>query len=283
VVEQTARNRAGWLMNFNGTGGVWRVAAIHDSGGWQDTTLTEDLDLSYRAQLQGWRFLYLSDVVVPGELPPHIAAYKQQQARWAKGGTQCMSLLLKRVWTSKRLTLTQRIMGTMHLCQYVVHPLIVTMLILTPPLLLTHTLQSLPLGPLGFAGLGPPLIFVVSQRALYKNWYRHLRAMPALIALGTGLAWSNSRAVISGLFDRKEEFKRTPKYASQRKGNKYTLKLNYNILWEIGLALYALVGVLGALWIAPAYVPYMLVYVIAFGGVGLWGLHDYFVMQKAAA
>lgn len=283
VVEQTARNRAGWLMNFNGTGGVWRVSAIQDAGGWQDATLTEDLDLSYRAQLKGWRFLYLSDVVVPGELPPHMAAYKQQQARWAKGGTQCMSLLLRQVWTSRRLTLMQRIMGTMHLCQYIVHPLIIVMMLLTPPLLIANVLQNLALGPLSLAALGPPFIFVVSQRALYKDWYKHLRAMPALMALGTGMAWSNSRAVISGLFGRKEEFKRTPKYASQRQGNKYVQRLNSNMFCEIGLAIYALAGVVLAQWIAPTFVPYLMVYVIAFGFVGLWGLREHLALQKAAA
>ena len=100
VIEQTARNRAGWLMNFNGSGGVWRVKAIELAGGWQATTLTEDMDLSYRAQLIGWRFLYLPDLVVPGEIPPQITAYKQQQARWAQGGTQCFRRLIRPVWTT---------------------------------------------------------------------------------------------------------------------------------------------------------------------------------------
>jgi cellulose synthase/poly-beta-1,6-N-acetylglucosamine synthase-like glycosyltransferase len=282
VVEQTARNRAGWLMNFNGTGGVWRVRAIEEAGGWQDCTLTEDLDLSYRAQLKGWRFLYLSDVVVPGELPPHIAAYKQQQARWAKGGTQCMVLLLKPIWTSQRLTLMQRLMGTMHLCQYVVHPLIITMLLLTPLLLITHQLQHLPLGPLGFAGLGPPLIFIVSQRALYTDWRRRLLALPALVALGTGMSWSNASAVVSGLMGRKEEFKRTPKYAANRRTTKYSLRLNRNIIWEIGLAFYALWGAILALQLAPGFVPYLLIYTFAFGIVGVWGLREHLVMSRAA-
>ncbi len=115
VVEQTARSRAGLLMNFNGSGGVWRVNAINEAGGWRDETLTEDLDLSYRAQLLGWRFAYMPDVVVPGELPEHIAAYKQQQARWAKGGTQVFRLMIFPVWRHPRLTLGQRLMATMHL------------------------------------------------------------------------------------------------------------------------------------------------------------------------
>jgi cellulose synthase/poly-beta-1,6-N-acetylglucosamine synthase-like glycosyltransferase len=283
VIEQTARNRAGWLMNFNGTCGVWRVRTIEDAGGWQDITLSEDFDLSYRAQLKGWRFLYLPDVVVPGELPLHIAAYKQQQARWAKGSTQCMTLLLKPIWRSKRLNLAQRVMGTIHLCQYMVHPLIVLMLLLTPPLLITHTLQPLPLGPLGFAGLGPPLIFIVSQRALYEDWRRRLLTLPALLALGTGVAWSNANAVLNGLFARKGEFKRTPKYATTRDNNKYALRINRNIIWEIALAVYALWGVLVASQLAPTFMPYLMIYMFAFGVVGLWGLRDHLAIRRVPA
>jgi cellulose synthase/poly-beta-1,6-N-acetylglucosamine synthase-like glycosyltransferase len=283
VIEQTARNRAGLLMNFNGTGGVWRVRTIEDAGGWQDITLSEDFDLSYRAQLKGWRFLYLPDVVVPGELPLHIAAYKQQQARWAKGSTQCMTLLVKPIWSSQRLNLMQRIMATIHLCQYMVHPLIVLMLLLTPPLLITHSLQKLPLSPLGIVGLGPPLVFIMSQRALYTDWQRRLVAFPALFALGTGIAWSNARAVLSGLFQRQGEFKRTPKYAKTRYDNKYALRINRNILWELGLACYAFLGVVLALLTAPTFAPYLMIYMFAFGVVGLWGLRDYIIMKRAAA
>jgi cellulose synthase/poly-beta-1,6-N-acetylglucosamine synthase-like glycosyltransferase len=282
VIEQTARNRAGWLMNFNGTCGVWRVRTIEDAGGWQDITLSEDFDLSYRAQLKGWRFLYMPEVVVPGELPLHIAAYKQQQARWAKGSSQCMTLLLKPIWTSHRLNLAQRIMGSIHLCQYMVHPLIILMLLLTPPLLITHTLQPLPLGPLGFAGLGPPLLFIVSQRALYDDWQRRLRALPALLALGTGVAWSNANAVLNGLFSRKGEFKRTPKYAARRAGNKYALRINRNIIWEIALACYALWGIFVASQLAPTFMPYLSIYMFAFGAVGFWGLRDHLALRRAA-
>lgn len=284
VVEQTARNRAGWLMNFNGTCGVWRIRTIEEAGGWQDSTLAEDLDLSYRAQLQGWRFLYLSDVIVPGELPPHIAAYKQQQARWAKGGTQCMTQLMRPVWTNPQLTLMQRFMGTMHLCQYMVHPVIITMLLLTPVLLVTHTLETLPLGTLGMAGFGPPLIFVVSQQALHKKtWRRNLRALPTLLILGTGMAWNNTRAVMSGLMGRQEEFKRTPKFASNARGSKYSLKLNFNIFLEFGLAAYAMGSFILASRISPSLAPYLLIYAIAFAMVGFWGLRDYLAMRKASA
>jgi cellulose synthase/poly-beta-1,6-N-acetylglucosamine synthase-like glycosyltransferase len=279
VVEQTARNRAGFLMNFNGTGGVWRVAAIKSAGGWLDTTLTEDLDLSYRAQLEGWRFLYLPNVVVPGELPPHIAAFKQQQARWAKGSIQCMVQLVPVVWRSKRLTFVQRLMATMHLCQYMVHPFIILMLLITPVLLMTKSLQDLPLGPLGFAWIAPPLVFVISQFALYKDWKRRVIELPALVAFGTGIAWSNSNAVISGLLGRHEEFKRTPKYADKLRGNKYALRINYNIYVEMFLSAYALWGATIAIRMSPQIVPYLLMYAFAFGVVGVWGVREYWQLR----
>jgi cellulose synthase/poly-beta-1,6-N-acetylglucosamine synthase-like glycosyltransferase len=280
VVEQTGRNRSGWLMNFNGSGGVWRVTAIEDAGGWNDATLTEDLDLSYRAQLKGWGFLYLPDVVVPGELPPELSAYKQQQSRWAKGGTQCLTLLLRPVWGTRGLTLMQRLMATMHLGQYLTAPLVVLILLLTPVMMLWPEFDTLPLSPLGLAGLGPPLVFVISQRALYTDWKRRLLGFPALIALGTGMAWNNSIAVLGGLLHKRGgEFRRTPKYAAARTGNQYRLRVNRAVWVELSLALYSLWGA----WLAarhfPTLVPYLTLYGFAFGVVALWGLRDYFAAR----
>lgn len=274
VVEQTGRNRAGWLINFNGSGGIWRTAAIHDAGGWTDETLTEDLDLSYRAQLKGWQFVYLPDVVVPGELPPDLAGYKQQQARWAKGGTQCMVMLLKRLWRAPNLRLSQRLMATAHLCQYMNAPLMIILLLLTPPLLVL-TRMDVPLGPLGLAGLGPPLLYALSQRALYPDWKRRFLHFPALMGIGTGLAWNNCRAVVSGLFTKRGEFKRTPKYAfNVGLSSSYRLHADKSILIEAGLALYALFGALLAVRYNPTLIPYLLIYAYAFGMVALWGIGE---------
>jgi len=273
VVEQTARCRAGWLMSFNGSGGVWRAQCIRHAGGWRDLTLTEDLDLSYRAQLAGWRFLYLPDVVVPGELPPQIAAYKQQQARWAKGSTQTLSHILNPLWHS-RFSLPQRVMATLHLCQYIPHPLMVLLLLLTPPLILAHSLERLPLGLLGIVGLGPPLVYVISQRSLYPDWKRRLLAFPVLLALGTGIAWSNTQAVVGGLLGKKGEFRRTPKFARAWQGSGYALRHDPNAWVELFLAAYAVWGVILALRFSPALAPYLAVYGFAFGLVSLWGLHD---------
>ncbi len=281
VVEQTARNRAGWLMNFNGTGGVWRVKTIEQAGGWHDDTLTEDLDLSYRAQLIGWRFLYLPEVVVPGELPPNIFAYKQQQARWAKGGSQCMKLLLGPIWRNPDLSLAQKVMATLHLCQYTVHAVIILLLLLTPPLLITGELQTIPLGSLGLLSIAPPIIFVLSQYDLYTDWTRRILSLPALLMMGMGMAWTNARAVMSGLFSkRKEEFKRTPKYAEQRSHSIYKVKFNSNILWEGFLAVYCIGGAVVAWHLGGAYLPYLGLYALAFSIMTLWGVRDYLQLRR---
>ncbi|MBE0689734.1 MAG: glycosyltransferase family 2 protein [Anaerolineae bacterium] len=282
IVEQTARNRAGFLMNFNGSAGVWRVKAIQDVGGWQSTTLTEDLDLSYRAQLGGWDCLYLPNVVVPAELPPQIAAYKQQQSRWAKGGSQCLRRLFIPVWSSKRLSFLQKLMATMHLAQYMVHPLIVLLVVLTPILILNNQLQLLNLGILGLAGLGPPLVFVISQYDLYRDWRKRLLAFPILLVLGTGMSYSNAVAAIEGLVSRRVEFHRTPKFAQHWQQNEYALSLNATAYVEAFLSLYALWGTWIALHKLPAVVPYLLLYGLAFGMVSLWGILDQFAMRKAA-
>jgi cellulose synthase/poly-beta-1,6-N-acetylglucosamine synthase-like glycosyltransferase len=274
VVEQTARSRSGWLLNFSGSAGVWRCACIRAAGGWRATTLTEDLDLSYRAQLAGWRFLYLPEVEVLAELPPQMAAYKQQQARWAQGSTQTLLAVLRPLGQA-RLSLAQRLMALLHLCQYLPHPLMLLLLLLTPPLLLAQRLHPLPLGPLGLLGLGPPLIYVISQRALYPDWPRRLLAFPALLALGTGLAWNNSRAVWMGLFGRgPAEFRRTPKFAQNWSASRYALRLNRGVYIEALLAVYALLSVAVALRYSPALVIYLALYAFGFALVSGWTIYD---------
>ncbi|MFN8371509.1 MAG: glycosyltransferase [Anaerolineae bacterium] len=273
VVEQTARNRSGMLINFNGSGGIWRASCIREAGGWDDTTLSEDLDLSYRAQLAGWRFLYLPDVVIPAELPPQMTAYKLQQARWAKGSTQCLTRLLGKVWHG-RLSLPQRLVATLHLCQYLPHPLMILLLLLTPPLILMGAFQKLPLGPLGIAGLGPLLVYVVSQQALYNDWQRRIIVLPMLIALGTGIAWNNTRAVFGGLRGARGEFKRTPKFGQAKDSNAYSLRLDEATWVEFVLALYALWGAWVAAKYYPPLLPYLALYSFAFAAVALWSLSD---------
>ncbi|MDX5297403.1 MAG: hypothetical protein LPK85_00480, partial [Gammaproteobacteria bacterium] len=233
----------------------------------------EDLDLSYRAQLGGWRFLYLPEVVVPAEIPPQIAAYKQQQARWAKGSTQNLLLHGLALWRSRRLTLAQKFMGMLHLCQYVVHPLMLALLLLTPPLLAVGALQRLSLAPLGLAGLGPPLVYLLSQRHLYPDWPRRLLAFPVLMGVGTGLALSNTLAVWAAVRGEPNVFRRTPKFDREGwQASGYALRRSRMVLGEALLAVYAAGGVYLALERLPSLAPFLVVYAFAFGLVTLWGL-----------
>ena len=279
IIEQTARNRAGWLMNFSGSGGIWRTDCIRAAGGWRATTLTEDLDLSYRAQLAGWRFLYLPHVVVPAQLPPQLAAYKQQQARWAQGSTQTLLNTLKPLWRA-RLSLPQRIMATFHLCQYLPHPLMLALLLLTPPLMMTRTMHTLPLGVLGLFGLGPPLLFAVSQQALYSDWKQRLLAFPFLMILGTGIAWNNTLAVINAVTDGNQEFRRTPKFSDRWSASRYALTADSAMWGEIFFMVYALMGFIAALYYYPALAPYLALYCVGFGLMAGWGLRDQWLVQQ---
>lgn len=286
VIEQTARSRAGWLLTFNGSGGVWRRAAIEDAGGWSARTLTEDLELSYRAQLRGWRFLMLPEIVVPGELPPQMAAFKRQQARWAQGSTQTFFCLAPALWhPHTRLRISQRMMGTLHLAQYIPNIFMLVLLLLTPPLLLTGILLKLPLAPLGLAGVIPPLTHAIAQMTLYPDWRRRLLVLPAQLAIGTGITINNSRAVLLAMFKVQSEFLRTPKFGAGRADSwlnrRYTLKSD-GVLWaELGMAVYALGAALLAWHVSPAFVPYLGLYGAAFLLMAALGLRDLLLLRRA--
>ncbi|MDQ7027598.1 MAG: glycosyltransferase [Anaerolineae bacterium] len=273
LIEQTGRNRSGWILPFNGTGGVWRTATIHDAGGWSDATLTEDLDLSFRAQIRGWHSLMLPQIVVPGELPPQLAAYRQQQARWAKGSSQCLRRLIIPVWQSD-LKMTSKLIATQHLAQYIPHVLMLLMLLLMPILLLSDALYTLPLAPLGFIGLIPLLMYVVSQYDSSPHWRRRLLAFPALLLIGTGMIWNNSRAVISGIFSTHSEFRRTPKFVQAWTDSDYAIQVDSGILVEFGLMIYALWGIWIAWQTIPALIPYFLIHALSFATVITWDAID---------
>jgi len=280
TVEQTARQRSGLLMNFNGTAGIWRRSCIADAGGWQDDTISEDLDLSYRAQLRGWECLFLPQVSAPAEIPPQLAAFKRQQFRWAKGSIQCLKKLA-RLLVAARLPLVVRWQGLVHLSTYLIHPLMLVLLLVSLPLMLVAGNLHLPLGFLSLVSLGPPLMYAVSQRTLYpRRWLRHYALMPMLVLLGTGVALSNSRAVVEALLGVESVFRRTPKFriearGDQWQGSRYALPLDGIVVGELALALYAVATVVVALWHGNVYaVPFLGLYVGGFGYVGLQGLWD---------
>ena len=273
VVEQAARNRSGWLLPFNGTGGIWRRQCIDEAGGWSADTLTEDLDLSYRAQMAGWRSLFLPEVEVAGEIPPQLAAYKQQQARWASGNTQCLRKLLRPL-LGARLSVGQKVMAVQHLCQYLPQPLMLALLLLTPPLLLADALRGLPLAPLGALALAPPLMYTAGQIRLYARPWRGLSAFPALLLLGSGMSLSNSLAVFSALLGRRSAFRRTPKFAGDWARSGYALSLSPSLLLEAAFMLYALWAAWLAWGIQRELAPWLLLYALSFGAVAGWSLRE---------
>jgi cellulose synthase/poly-beta-1,6-N-acetylglucosamine synthase-like glycosyltransferase len=272
IVEQTVRSRNDFLLNFNGTAGLWRRSCIEDAGGWQWDTLTEDLDLSYRAQMRGWKIDYLPDVVVPAELPPHVEAYKNQQFRWAKGSFQVVRKILPRLMERSQLPWYIRLLALLHITGYGVHPLMLAILILTLPvgLFAPHAFRLFPLSMV--AGFGPPLVYLSAKAAHSPSLAERLRLLPLLTITGFGLCLNTTLAVIEGLFGKGGVFIRTPKLNLQdtqkqaKPVDKAYIAPVSNLVWlEIILGLYAL---LTAAVLEPSIgwgiVPWMMIYALGF-------------------
>jgi cellulose synthase/poly-beta-1,6-N-acetylglucosamine synthase-like glycosyltransferase len=278
VIEQVVRNRSGFFINFNGTGGIWRKACIVDAGNWHDDTLTEDLDLSYRAQLRGWKFKFLRDVTSPAELPSEINALKSQQFRWTKGAIETAKKILPLVWKSK-LPLRIKLQSTFHLTNNLVFPFILLAGVLNVPLVYVknhggyETYFAL-MSIFVVAFIGSLLFYTFSQKEIYPDWRRRLFLFPLFMAGSMGFAVNNTKAVIEGLISKKREFVRTPKYAIEKKGDAWTNKkyvpkqLSFTSFVELVLAFYCLFGVLSSLYFAEiAAVPFQLLFCLGFGFV----------------
>jgi cellulose synthase/poly-beta-1,6-N-acetylglucosamine synthase-like glycosyltransferase len=281
AIEQPARHRSGLFLNFNGSAGVWRKECIADAGGWQGDTLCEDMDLSYRAQLAGWKPLYLRDVVCKAEIPPQIHAFKRQQARWARGSISCAIKLWRRL-VKAPVSPFKRAQGLIHLTSYLVHPLMLLVLILSVPLLYMRQPVAYPLTYLSLASLGPPTMYAWAQRSLYPDWKRRMRHFPLLVLLGTGLTLSNSRAIYRTLRGEREAFGRTPKFSLEQrqdewKGSRYALSFDWQALGEILAAAYALIGIVVAFQSGNFFaIPFLTLYAVAFGYVAcLTILHSF--------
>ncbi len=248
MIEQTARNRSGRFFNFNGTAGVWRRSCIESAGGWQHDTLTEDLDLSYRAQIRGWRFLFLPDLVAPAELPVEINAFKTQQHRWAKGSIQTGMKLLPLILRS-RLPAGVKIEAFFHLTSNFAYVLMALVSLLFFPALWAreqmrwNALLALDL-PILLLATGSVLAFyLLSQREALAGWRGSLRYVPVLMSVGIGLCVNNTRAVLEALAGRRTEFIRTPKLRVEGRGRpggpqRYRGSLSPLTLAELGLGIY---------------------------------------------
>ncbi|MHB8302068.1 MAG: cellulose synthase family protein [Acidobacteriaceae bacterium] len=226
VLEHGGRSRANVFFNFNGTAGMWRRIAIEEAGGWQHDTLTEDTDLSYRAQMKGWRFKYLQDVECPAELPIEMTAFKTQQARWAKGLIQTSKKILPRILRSD-LPFHTKLEALYHLTANISYPLMIVLSILLMPAMIIRFYQGwfqmllidMPLFMASTFSISS--FYLVSQKELFpRTWYKTFLYLPFLMALGIGLTLTNSKAVLEALFGIKSSFKRTPKYRVAKKGEK---------------------------------------------------------------
>jgi cellulose synthase/poly-beta-1,6-N-acetylglucosamine synthase-like glycosyltransferase len=219
IIEQVARNRCGGFFNFNGTAGMWRRETIEWSGGWQHDTLAEDTDLSYRAQLMGWHFVYLADDDVPAELPVEINAFKSQQRRWAKGVVQVGIKLFRRMWHDPRLSRRVKLEQFFRLTGNLAAPLVIVLALINLPILIVRYNQglfhlfALDVPILTFSTLSVVVYYVVTQRYLYPDtWKKTLKYMPFVMSMGIALTFSNARAVLEALLGIKSPFVRTPKY-----------------------------------------------------------------------
>jgi len=222
VVEQTAKSRRGLPLQFNGTAGIWRREVIEDAGGWQHDTLTEDLDLSYRAQLAGWKFVFLRDVVTPAELPVDMNGFKSQQHRWTKGSIQTCKKLLPAIWRSK-LPMPIKVEATGHLVSNFAYLLLACLVVLLHPSTggpqsgwVRTLLIDVPI--FLTASVSVAVFYICAQRELHpRTWMKEIMLLPCLLALGVGLSLNNARAVLEAVFNHKSDFARTPKYGIERK------------------------------------------------------------------
>jgi len=289
VAEQNGRNAAGYFINFNGTAGIWRKICIEEAGNWQSDTLTEDLDLSYRAQLKGWKFLFLNDVVTPSELPAEINALKSQQYRWTKGAVETALKILPRVWRSS-LPLRVKFHSTFHLTNNFVYPFILLLALLNLPIVLIK--EHIPESKLYFVLFAFFLLsfaasfcfYGISLRYIYQDWRRRLMLFPVFMSASMGFSINNTRAVIEALLKIKTPFIRTPKYKLIGRngsfgGKLYRAAMDKTVFFEIIMAVYSSIGlVIAFYYLELGIVPFMFMFLTGFGLIAFLSIRHY--LQK---
>ena len=284
VLEHGGRSRTHAFFNFNGTAGMWRRSAIDTSGGWQHDTLTEDTDLSYRAQLEGWKFLYLQDVECPAELPIEMTAFKTQQARWAKGLIQTAKKILPMVFRSK-MPFRVKLEAFYHLTANISYPLMIVLSMLLMPAMIIRFYQGwfqmllidVPLFTASTMSISS--FYLVSQKELFPGkWFKTFLYLPFLMALGIGLTITNSRAVLEALFGIKSAFKRTPKYRIEKRGqvaqaSQYRKRLGIVPWIELLIGSYFALTIWYAVTNENFFtIPFLLLFVLGYWYTGLMSL-----------
>jgi cellulose synthase/poly-beta-1,6-N-acetylglucosamine synthase-like glycosyltransferase len=286
VIEHTARNRSGRFFNFNGTAGVWRRETIASAGGWQHDTLTEDLDLSYRAQLAGWKFVYLPEVVAPAEIPVEMSAFKSQQHRWAKGSIQTALKLLPRIWRSD-LPFAVKQESFFHLTANFGYLLMIPLAILMPITVVVRVSHGwfevllLDIPFFAAATLSVCTFYVASQREIGVGPWQRVKYLPFIMALGIGLSVNQARAVVEALLGHQTGFTRTPKLGARSRDDsavrrRYRAAVSLQPLVELALAAYFSVAVMWVLNRGVYYsLPFLLLFQAGFGYVGISSLLEW--------
>ena len=294
LIEQKAKSNSHLFMNFNGTAGIWRRTCIENAGGWHTATLVEDLDLSYRAQMKGWKCVFLPDVVVDAELPAQMNAAKRQQFRWAKGSIQCAVKLLSDITLKRKVALEAKIQAFIQLTRHIVYPLMLIQFLALPVLLAAeinlYVVSFLPAITLAtYLAMGPGAFIVIIQGMYGKSWKSRAKLLPSLLVYNAGMSVNNTVAVFDAVLGKKNEFLRTPKYGIIKKeddwkGKAYNLPFTQTTLLEIFFGVYGTLAIFISIFSNnPIFVPIIAIQTIGFFFIAYMSLsHTRFKRNKSS-
>ena len=294
LIEQKAKSNSHLFMNFNGTAGIWKRDCIEDAGGWHTATLVEDLDLSYRAQMKGWKCVFLPDIVVDAELPAQMNAAKRQQFRWAKGSIQCATKLLFDITVKRKISIEAKIQAFIQLTRHIVYPLMLIQFLALPILLAgqvnLYVVSFLPIITFAtYLAMGPGAYILIIQNMYGKSWKSKAKLLPALLVYNAGMSVNNTVAVFDAVFGRKNEFLRTPKYGiinknDDWKGKAYNLPFTQTTLLEIFFGVYGTLAIFISIFSNnPIFVPIIAIQTLGFFYIAYMSLsHTQFKRNKSS-
>jgi len=284
IIDQEGRNKGGYFINFNGTAGIWKKECIIDAGGWQTDTLTEDLDLSYRAQIKGWKFNYCPNIITPAELPNRISAVRSQQFRWTKGGVETSKKLLGRLWKAE-LSLSVKFFGSFHLLNNYIYAFILISGILSVPVMFikntsTEFDQIFKWNVFIMAVMLVNFLYcftaiLIDKKKLIKALIEVSTAFPIAIVISLGMSYHNTRAILQGISGKKTAFIRTPKFSESSLNNHYKRKQRFNkYLPELLIFFYCLFASLSDLYFKDF--GFLIYHVLMLSGFGivLWSAYS---------
>lgn len=294
LIEQKAKSNSHLFMNFNGTAGIWRRECIEDAGGWHTATLVEDLDLSYRAQMKGWKCVFLPDIVVDAELPAQMNGAKRQQFRWAKGSVQCAIKLLSDIGLKRNVAIEAKIQAFIQLTRHIVYPLVLIQFLTLPILLAAqvnlYVVSVLPAITIAtYLAMGPGAYLIVIRGMYHKSWKSKAKLLPALLVYNAGLSVNNTVAVFDAVLGKKNEFHRTPKYGLVTKKDDwrdkaYNLPFTQTTLLEIFFGVYGIMGIFISIFSNnPVFVPIIAIQTLGFFYISYMSLsHTRFKRNKSS-